>query len=90
MAKLDAVFLRSLADGITLASLVYSVSVGVGKLVNTDGFQVVDRPSTLQNVIEIMNSERNLVIKDQVQIRATVVRSGFGGSYHKLSTKPNT
>ena len=33
VAELDAVFPRLLANGITLASLVYSGSVGVGKLV---------------------------------------------------------
>ena len=33
MAGLDAVFLRPLTNGITLASLVYSGSVNVGKLV---------------------------------------------------------
>ena len=63
MAEVDAVFLRSLANGITLASLVYYGSVGVGKLVNTGGYQVVDRPSTLQNVLEIMNSKRKLIRK---------------------------
>ena len=61
MAELDAVFLRVLANGITLAPLVYYGSVAVGKLVNMGGYQVVDRPSTLQNVLEIMNSKRNLI-----------------------------
>ena len=47
MAGLDAVFLSPLRNGITMASLVYSGSVGVGKLVNMVGYQVVDRPSAL-------------------------------------------
>ena len=47
MAGLDAGFLWSLANGITLASQGYSGSVGVGKLVNMVGYQVVDRPSAL-------------------------------------------
>ena len=37
VADLDVVFLRPLANGITLASLVYSGSVGVGKLLNMGG-----------------------------------------------------
>ena len=64
MARLDAVFLRPLTNGITLASLVYSGLVGVGKLVNTGGYQVVNGPSTLHNVLEIMNSKRKLESKD--------------------------
>ena len=64
MAGFDAVFLWSLTNGITLVSLVYSGSVGVGKLVNMGGYQVVNGPSTLHNVLEIMNSKRNLVSKD--------------------------
>ena len=64
MAGLDAVFLRPLANGITLASMVYLGSVCVGKLVNMGGYQVVDGPSTLHNVLEIMNSKRKLVSKD--------------------------
>ena len=64
VAGLDAVFLRPLTNGITLASLVYSASVGVGKLVNMGGYQVVNGPSTLHNVLEIMNSKRKLVSKD--------------------------
>ena len=42
----------------------YSGSVGVGKLVNRGGYQVVNRPSTLHNVLEIMNSKRKLVSED--------------------------
>ena len=53
------------------------------------GYQVVDGPTTLQNVLEIMKSKLKLVSKDLVQIRATAVTSGFGGSYHRLSAKPN-
>tara|TARA_B100000963_G_scaffold316196_1_gene295840 strand:- start:129 stop:323 length:195 start_codon:yes stop_codon:yes gene_type:complete len=64
VVELGAVFLRPLANGITLASPVYYGSVGVGKLVNMSGYQVVDRPSTLQNVLEFMNSKRNLLSKD--------------------------
>ena len=64
MAGLDAVFLRPLANGITLASLVYADSVGICKLVNMGGYQVVDGPSTLQNILEIMNSKRKLVSKN--------------------------
>ena len=64
MAELDAVFLRPLTNGITLASLVYSGSVGVGKLVNMGVYQVADRPSKPQNVLEIMNSKRNVLSKD--------------------------
>ena len=64
MAGLDAVFLRPLTNGITLASLVYSGSVGAGKLVNMGGYQAVNGPSTLHNVLEIMNSKRKLVSKD--------------------------
>ena len=64
MAELNAVFLRPLTNGIRMASLVYSVSVGVGKLVNMSGYQVVDGPSALQNVLEIMNSKRKLMSKD--------------------------
>ena len=63
MAGLDAVFLRPLAIGITLVSIVYSGSVGVGKLVNMGRYQVVDRPSTLQNVLEIVSSKRKLEVK---------------------------
>ena len=64
MAGLDAVFIRPLTNGITLASLVYSGSVGVGKLVYMGGYQVVDRSSTLQNILEIIKSKRKLVSKD--------------------------
>ena len=34
------------------------------KLVNMGGYQVVDRPSTLQNVLEIMSSKRDFVSKN--------------------------
>ena len=64
MAELDAVFLRSLANGITMTLLVYYGAVGVGKNVNMGGYHVVDRPSTLQHVLEIMNSKRNLLSED--------------------------
>ena len=64
MAGLDAVFLSPLTNGITMASLVYSGLVGVGKLVNMGGCQAVNGPSTLHNVLEIMNSKRKLVSKD--------------------------
>ena len=64
VAGLDAVFLRPLTNGITLVSLAYSGSVGIGKLVNMGGYQVVIAPSTLHNVLEIMNSKRKLVSKD--------------------------
>ena len=64
VAGLDAAFLQPLTNGITLGSLVYSDSVGVGKLVNMGGYQVVNGPSTLHNVLEIMNSKRKLVSKD--------------------------
>ena len=64
MARLGAVFLRPLTNGLTLASLVYSGSVGVGKLVNMGGYQVVNGPSTLHNALEILNSKRKLVSKD--------------------------
>ena len=64
VAELNAVFLRALANGKTLASLVYSGSVGVGKLVNMGGYQVVNWPSTLYNVLEIMNNKRKLVSKN--------------------------
>ena len=90
LAGLVAVFLRPLTNGITLASLVYSASVGVGKLVNMGGYQVVNGLCTLHNVLENMNSKRKLVSKDLVQMRATALTSDFGGSYHKLFTKPNT
>ena len=53
------------------------------------GYQEVNGPSTLHNVLEIMNSKRKLVSKDQVQIRAKALTSNFGGSYHKLFAKPN-
>ena len=56
--------MRPLANGITLASLVYSDPVGVGELFNMDGYQIVDGPSTLQNILEIMNSKRKLVSKN--------------------------
>ena len=46
VAGLIAVFLRPLTNGITLSSLVYSGSVGVDKLVNMGGHQVVGGPST--------------------------------------------
>ena len=64
MSGLDSVFLRPLTDCITLASLVSSGLVGVGKFVNKGGYQVVDGPSAPQNVLEIMNSKRKLVSKD--------------------------
>ena len=64
MAGLDVVFLWPLTNGITLVSLVHSGSVGVGKLVNMGGYQVVNGPSTLHNVLEIMNSKRKLVGED--------------------------
>ena len=64
MAGLDAVFVRPLTNGITLVSLAYSGSVGIGKLVNMGGYQVVIAPSTLHNVLEILNSKRKLVSKD--------------------------
>ena len=89
MADLDVVFLRPLANGITLASLVYSGSVGVGKLVNMGGYQVVNEPSTLHNALEIMSSKRKLVSKDKFQIMATALTGNFGGSHHKLFAKPN-
>ena len=79
-----------MTTGITLASLVYSGSVGVGKLVKTGGYQAVHGPVALHNVLEIMNCKRKLVSKDQVQIKATALTSGFGGSYHKLFAKPYT
>ena len=63
VAGLVAVFLRPLTNVITLASLFYSGSVGVSKLVNMGGDQVVKGPSTLHNVLEIMNSKRKLVSK---------------------------
>ena len=47
VAGLDVVFLWPLINGITLASLVYSGSVGVCKLVNMGGHQVVNGSSTL-------------------------------------------
>ena len=50
----------------------------------------MDRPSTLQNVLEIMSSKRNFVSKNQVEIRVTDVKSGFGGLYGNLFAKPNT
>ena len=64
MAELDAVFLRPLANCKTLTSLVYYGSVGVGKLVNMGVYQVADKPSKPQNVLEIMNSKRNVLSKD--------------------------
>ena len=64
MTGLDAVFLSPLTNGITMASLVYSGSVGVGRLVNMGGCQAINGPSTLHNVLEIMNSKRKLVGKD--------------------------
>ena len=64
VAELDAVFLKPLTNGITLVSLVYSVSVNVGKLVKTGGYQEVNGPSTLHNVLVILNSKRKLVSKD--------------------------
>ena len=64
MVGLDAVFLRPLINGITLASIVYTGSVGVGKLVSMGGYQAVNEPSTLHNVLEIMNSKRKLVSED--------------------------
>ena len=64
LAGLVAVFLRPLTNGITLASLVYSGSLCVGMLVNMGGYQVVNGPSTLHNVLEIMNSKRKLVSED--------------------------
>ena len=83
-------FPRPLTNGITLASLVRSGSVSVSKFVNMCVYQVVNGPSTLHNVLEIMSSKRKLVSKDKVQIRATALTSGFGGSYHKLSVIPYT
>ena len=47
MAGLDAVFLQQMANGITLVSLFYSGSVGIGELVIMGGYQVADGPSTL-------------------------------------------
>ena len=88
-AELNAIFLRLLANGITLALPVHCGLASVGKPVNMGGYQVVNRPSILQNVLEIMNSKRNLIGKYQVQIRATAVKSGFSGWYHKLSAKPD-
>ena len=73
-----------------MVSIVYSGLVGVGKLVKMGGYQVVDRPITRQNDLEIMSSKRKLESKDYVQIRATALTSDFGGSNHKLSAKPNT
>ena len=64
VAGLDAVFLRPLTNGITLASLVRSGSVSVSKFVNMGGYQIVDRPTRLQIVLEIINSKRKLVSKD--------------------------
>ena len=64
MAALAAVFLRPLANGMTLASLVHSGSVGIGELVNMGGYQIEDALSTLHNVLENMNSKRQLVSKD--------------------------
>ena len=64
VAGLVAVFLRPLTNGITLASLVYSGPVNVGKLVKMDGYQEVNGPSTLHNVLVILNSKRKLVSKD--------------------------
>ena len=64
VARLVAVFLRPLTNGITMASLVYSGSVGVGRLVNMGGCQAINGPSTLHNVLEIMNSKRKLVSND--------------------------
>ena len=61
MTKLDAVSLRLLANGKTLSSLIYYSLVNFGKVVNKDGYQIVDRPTTLQIVLEIMNSKRNLI-----------------------------
>ena len=63
MAGLDAVFLRPLTNGITLASVVLWFG-WCCKLVNMGGYQVVNEPSTLHNVLEIMNSKRKLVSKD--------------------------
>ena len=57
-------FLRPLTNGITLASLVYSGPVNVGKHVKMGGYQEVDGPSTLHNVLVILNSKRKLVSKD--------------------------
>ena len=64
VAGLDAAFLQPLTNGITLGSLVYSDSVGVGKLVNMGGYQVVNGLCILHNVLEIMNSKRKLGSKD--------------------------
>ena len=64
LVRLDAIFLLPLTNGITLASLVYSGLVNVGKLVEMDGYQEVNGPSTLHNVLVILNSKRKLVIKD--------------------------
>ena len=44
--------------------MVYLGSVGVGKLVNMGVYQIVNGPSTLHDVLEIMNSKRKLVSKD--------------------------
>ena len=60
-----AVFLRPLANSIKLTSLVYSGLTGVGKFVYKCEYQVVDRPNTLQNVLEIMSSKRRLLSKDR-------------------------
>ena len=56
VAGLDAAFLQPLTNGITLASLVYSDSVGVGKLVNMGGYQVVNGLCTLHNVCLLYTS----------------------------------
>ena len=64
LVRLDAIFLLPLTNGITLASLVYSGPVNVGKLVKMGGYQEVNGPSSLHNVLEIMNSKRKLVSKD--------------------------
>ena len=53
------------------------------------GYQVVNGPSTLHNVLEIMSSKRKLVSKDKFQIMATALTGNFGGSHHKLFAKPN-
>ena len=62
MAGLDAVCVLKYAIGLLLASPVYSALCGVSDPVHIGEHQVANGLNTLQNVLEIPNSKRTLII----------------------------
>ena len=62
VAGLDAVCVLKYAIGLMLASPVYSALGGVRDPVHIGEHQVADGLNTLQNVLEIPNSKRTLII----------------------------